>query len=100
MAYIYLAAYQGASNTPNDLPYWEYRQAVGATSQQTPVVPVPPGSSNTKVVVRLVADVNCHMSRGESPTATASSGEFMPAFSVEYMDFKPGWRVAVLEEQA
>ena len=99
MAYVYLAAYVGASNTPNDLPYWEYRQAVGATSQQTDPVPPPPTGLNVKVVVRIVSDVNCHMARGTSPTASATSGEFMPAFSVEYMDCKPGWRVAVLEEQ-
>jgi len=45
--------------------------------------------------VRLIADADCHIQFGESPTATTSSA-LMKANTVEYFCVHPGYKVAAV----
>ena len=57
------------------------------------IVPGPVGTSH----VRLVSTVDCFVSIGPTPTASATTSSFLPASSVEYFPVTQGDQVAVIQ---
>lgn len=65
--------------------------AIGASSAQSTAV-----SSSTKIV-RLVATVDCWIVEGANPTASSTTGAYLPAGAPEYIRINPGDKVAVIQ---
>ena len=50
--------------------------------------------------MRLVSTVDCWVTIGTSPTATATASGFLPAGTVEYAAVRSGAKVAVIQNAA
>jgi hypothetical protein len=75
------------------LPNVSYVQAFTGVSSQSVA-----GSATNCLLIRLVADTDCFVNTGINPVVTATSGVFMPAGSVEYFKYEPGWKIAVIQK--
>lgn len=58
------------------------------------------GSATNSLLLRVVADSDCFVNFGINPVVTNTSGVFLPAGSVEYFKYEPGWKVAVIQKTA
>ena len=79
-------------------------QALGVNTEQTPIsVGATAAQSaafgSSTIVIRVVANTDCHIAFGSNPTATANS-TFIPKGLPEYFKVNSGEKLSVIQDSA
>ncbi len=93
MATLWITVFEASANVAVGAPIEEQQVTIGASSLSSAAID---GSATQFRTARLMADADCHISWGESPTASTTT---MPlgAENPEYIGIRGGDLIVVIE---